>query len=121
MHVFNFVQKIVINTSKDVTSCQFLLIPYKACVSPRPLHLASRCGLKRAVQELLSQGASVQEMDDKGMFDLFQFLLLTLNLSDVADNQSGSRERRGIKRKHKITLRFLASLLEAKAILCQVI
>lgn len=70
MHVFNFVQKIVGSASKAVTSCQVLLIRYKARLSPRPLHLASRRGLKRAVQELLSQGASVQEMDDKGMFDL---------------------------------------------------
>lgn len=35
-------------------------------VCPSPLHLAAKRGLKRAVQELLSRGANVQKMDDKG-------------------------------------------------------
>ena len=31
-----------------------------------PLHLAARSGLKKAVQELLSRGASVQTVDENG-------------------------------------------------------
>lgn len=90
---FNFVQKIVANASKDVRSCQFLLIRDKARVSPRPLQLASRRGLKRAVQELLSQGASAQEMDDKGMFDLHPStsrMLLDINVFLCSSVYSGS-------------------------------
>lgn len=35
-------------------------------VSASPLHLAARSGLKKAVQELLSRGASVQKVDENG-------------------------------------------------------
>ena len=37
-----------------------------ACVPLSPLHLAARSGLKQAVQELLSRGASVQMLDENG-------------------------------------------------------
>jgi ankyrin repeat protein len=35
-------------------------------VPARPLHLAAHSGLKQAVQELLSRGASVQTLDENG-------------------------------------------------------
>lgn len=38
----------------------------KPSVFVRPLHLAAQRGLKKAVQELLSRGASVQMVDENG-------------------------------------------------------
>lgn len=35
-------------------------------VSLSPLHLAAHSGLKQAVQELLSRGASIQTVDENG-------------------------------------------------------
>lgn len=54
----------VISKKLSRWKCGWMKLLY--IVSASPLHLAARSGLKQAVQELLSRGASVQKVDENG-------------------------------------------------------